>query len=88
MQPDTTHVTQQHVQQEDPQQAAPEAGRPGRSRAGGRVRAFLRGDYEEDGTFRPVRLPRWLDLLYGGLIVLFVVTCWVVFFTWLARTQG
>ncbi len=53
-----------------------------------RAVARLKGDYEEDGTNRPVRLPLWIDLSAALLIILFVVACWVVFFGWLARTQG
>ena len=52
-----------------------------------RVADRVRGDYEEDGTFRPVRLSFWVDWGSALLIILFVVTCWVVFFTWLAKTQ-
>ena len=52
-----------------------------------RMVARLKGDYVEDGEHRPVRLPFLVDWGISLLIILFVVACWVVFFTWLARTQ-
>ena len=53
-----------------------------------RVRARLGGSYEEDGVFRPVRLPVWIDLGISVLIVLTVTAGFVGFFVWLAQTQG
>jgi hypothetical protein len=54
-----------------------------------RLGALLRRQQgEEDGVFRPVRLPLWIDWGVSAGIILFVVASWVVFFTWLARTQG
>lgn len=63
---------------------------PAPVRPGWRARlvARLRGDYEEDGTYRPVRLSLGVDLAVSALIVAFVVSCWVGFFVWLAATQG
>ncbi len=55
---------------------------------GERVRARLAGHHEEDGVFRPVRLPLWIDLGIAALIVLGAVAIFVGFFLWLAHTQG
>lgn len=52
-----------------------------------RLRARLRNEYEEDGVFRPVRLPFWADLASSAVIVAFVMGVSVGFFVWLARTQ-
>lgn len=52
-----------------------------------RLRARLRNEYEEDGVFRPVRLPLWADLSISASIVAFVMGVSVGFFVWLARTQ-
>ena len=43
--------------------------------------------YEEDGVFRPVRLPLWADLTISAVIVAFATGAFVGFFVWLARTQ-
>lgn len=61
---------------------------PVRRSLGQRVRARLAGSYEEDGVFRPVRLPVWIDLGISALIVLTVAAGFVGFFVWLAQTQG
>jgi hypothetical protein len=61
---------------------------PVRRSLGERVRARLLGDYEEDGVFRPVRLPLWIDLGVSALIVLAVAAIFVGFFAWLAHTQA
>ena len=61
---------------------------PVRRSRGRRVRARLGGDYEEDGDFRPVRLPVWIDLGIAALIVLAVAAGFIGFFVWLAHTQG
>jgi hypothetical protein len=54
-----------------------------------RLGALLRREQgEEDGVFKPVRLPRWIDWGVSAGIILFVVASWVGFFSWLARTQG
>ena len=63
------------------------APRPVRRRRRDRIRARLRGDHEEDGVFRPVRLPLWIDLGIAALIVLVAAGGFVGFFLWLARTQ-
>ena len=63
------------------------APRPVRRRRRDRIRARLRGDNEEDGVFRPVRLPLWIDLGIAALIVLVAAGGFVGFFLWLARTQ-
>lgn len=52
-----------------------------------RLGARIQGDYEEDGTFRPVRLSPWVDILISVGIVVFMAACFVGFFVWLARTQ-
>lgn len=72
-------VTLEDVAAEVPVEAS-----PGRWR---RLVARLRGDYEEDGTFRPVRLTPWVDLLVSLGIVIFMAACFVGFFAWLAMTQ-
>ncbi|GAB3021794.1 hypothetical protein GCM10011376_21100 [Nocardioides flavus (ex Wang et al. 2016)] len=61
---------------------------PVRRSWGQRLRARLRGAYEEDGVFRPVRLPLWIDLGVSALIVLAAAASFVGFFAWLAHTQG
>jgi hypothetical protein len=61
---------------------------PVRRSLGERVRARLLGAYEEDGVFRPVRLPLWIDLGVSALIVLAVAAIFVGFFAWLAQTQA
>lgn len=43
--------------------------------------------HEEDGVFRPVRLPFWVDLAISAVIVAFATGAFVGFFVWLARTQ-
>ena len=54
-----------------------------------RLGALLRREQgEEDGVFRPVRLPLWLDLGVSAGIVVFMVGSFVGFFYWLAQTQG
>jgi hypothetical protein len=63
------------------------APRPVRRRRRDWIRARLRGDHEEDGVFRPVRLPLWIDLGIAALIVLVAAGGFVGFFLWLARTQ-
>lgn len=54
-----------------------------------RLGALLRREQgEEDGVFRPVRLPLWLDLGVSAGIVIFMAGSFVGFFYWLAQTQG
>lgn len=54
-----------------------------------RVRAWLtREQREEDGVFRPVRLPMWIDLGVSAAIVLAVAATFAGFIHWLAQTQG
>jgi hypothetical protein len=54
-----------------------------------RVRAWLtREQREEDGVFRPVRLPMWIDLGVSAAIVLAVAAMFAGFIHWLAQTQG
>jgi hypothetical protein len=54
-----------------------------------RLAALLRREQDqEDGVFRPVRLPLWIDWGVSFGIILFVAASWVGFFYWLARTQG
>lgn len=54
----------------------------------GRLGALLRREQgEEDGVFRPVRLPVWLDLGVSAGIVVFMAASFVGFFYWLAQTQ-
>jgi hypothetical protein len=67
-----------------------ESARPGTASSWfGRVAALLRREQgEEDGVFRPVRLPLWIDWGVSLGIVFFVAASWVGFFYWLARTQG
>jgi hypothetical protein len=55
---------------------------------GARLRARLAGHPEEDGVFRPVRLPLWVDLGISAVIVLVAVAIFAGFFLWLAHTQG
>jgi hypothetical protein len=47
----------------------------------------LRGDYDEDGVFRPVRLSPWVDLGIAGSIVVGAFGACAGFFVWLAHTQ-
>ena len=61
----------------------------GSARPPGRLRALLRREQgEEDGVFRPVRLPLWIDLTVSAAIVVLVVGGFVGFVYFLARTQG
>ena len=43
---------------------------------------------EEDGVYRPVRLPLWIDLGVSAGIVVFMAASFVGFFYWLGQTQG
>ncbi|GCD88519.1 hypothetical protein [Nocardioides sp. LS1] len=43
--------------------------------------------HEEDGVFRPVRLPLWADLAVSAVILGLVLAGFVGFFVWLAKTQ-
>jgi hypothetical protein len=52
-----------------------------------RLRARLRSRSAEDGVFRPVRLPLWVDLAISATMVAVVSGAFVGFFVWLARTQ-
>jgi hypothetical protein len=62
------------------------AARPARP---GRLRALLtREQGEEDGVFRPVRLPLWIDLGISAAIIVFVAVAFAGFIVWLAQTQG
>lgn len=54
---------------------------------GRRLATRLRRQHEEDGVFRPVRLPLWIDLAISAAIVALATGAFVGFFTWLARTQ-
>ena len=55
----------------------------------GRLRALLtREQGEEDGVFRPVRLPLWIDLGISAAIVVLVAATFAGFILWLAQTQG
>jgi uncharacterized ion transporter superfamily protein YfcC len=59
------------------------------ARPPGRLRTLLRREQgEEDGVFRPVRLPLWIDLAISAAIVVLVVGGFVGFVYFLARTQG
>lgn len=53
-----------------------------------RLGARMRGEHEEDGVFRPVRLPLWVDLAISAAIIALATAAFVGFFVWLARTQG
>lgn len=54
-----------------------------------RLGALLRREQgDEDGVYRPVRLPLWIDWGVSAGIIMFVVASWVGFFYWLAQTQG
>ena len=54
-----------------------------------RLRALLRREQgEEDGVFRPVRLPLWIDLGISAAIIVFVAVAFAGFIYFLARTQG
>lgn len=48
---------------------------------------LLRHEPEEDGVFRPVRLPLWIDLAISAAIVAVATGAFVGFFVWLAKTQ-
>ena len=81
----TTRATMQDSSDEltnDAGAAAPPA-RPGRLRA-----LLAREQGEEDGVFRPVRLPLWIDLGIAAAIVVFVAVAFAGFILWLAQTQG
>ena len=79
-------TSHQHVQDVQEFAAVPSAPPPTRL---GRVRALLtREQGEEDGVFRPVRLPMWIDLGISAAIILFVSSCFAAFVYWLAQTQG
>jgi hypothetical protein len=52
-----------------------------------KVRARLRDDYQEDGVFRPVRLPLWTELLVSAAIIAFMIGAFAGFIVFLARTQ-
>ena len=63
--------------------------RPTRPARLARLRGLLtREQGEEDGVFRPVRLPLWIDLGISAAIVLAVAVSFAGFIHWLARTQG
>ena len=54
----------------------------------GRIRALLtREQAEEDGVFRPVRLPLGLDLAISAAIIVSVGAGFAGFIYFLARTQ-
>ena len=53
-----------------------------------RLRARLCSEHEEDGVFRLVRLPLWVDLAISAGIIAVAAGAFVGFFVWLARTQG
>ena len=66
-----------------------DAGSDARPARSGRLRALLtREQGEEDGVFRPVRLPLWIDLGISAAIVVFVAVAFAGFILWLAQTQG
>ena len=48
----------------------------------------MRDEREEDGVFRPVRLPFLVDLGISAAIIAVATGAFVGFFVWLARTQG
>ncbi|WP_156411623.1 hypothetical protein [Nocardioides sp. Soil805] len=48
----------------------------------------MRDEHEEDGVFRPVRLPLLVDLAISAAIIALATGAFVGFFVWLARTQG
>jgi hypothetical protein len=53
-----------------------------------RLGALLRREQgEEDGVFRPVRLPLWIDLGVSAGIIVFMAGSFVGFFYWLAQTR-
>jgi hypothetical protein len=53
-----------------------------------RLGALLRREQgEEDGVFRPVRLPLWIDLGVSAGIIAFMAGSFVGFFYWLAQTR-
>jgi hypothetical protein len=49
--------------------------------------ARLRSRAAEDGVFRPVRLPLWVDLAIAAAMLAAASGAFVGFFVWLARTQ-
>ena len=53
-----------------------------------RIRTLLRREEVEDGVFRPVRLPLWIDLGIAAAIVVVVVGGFAGFIWFLASTQG
>lgn len=53
-----------------------------------RLRARLRNEHEEDGVFRPVRLPFLVDLAISAAIAALAAGAFVGFFVWLAWTQA
>ena len=70
-------------------QAVPSVTPAGPPAPRGRLRTLLtREQGEEDGVFRPVRLPLWIDLGISAGIVLVVAASFVGFISWLAQTQG
>ena len=53
-----------------------------------RLGALLRREQgEEDGVFRPVRLPLWIDLGISAGIIVFMAGSFAGFFYWLAQTR-
>ncbi|WP_374455876.1 hypothetical protein [Nocardioides sp.] len=58
----------------------------GRRRRG--IRDLLRREEVEDGVFRPVRLPLWIDLGISAAIVVVVIGGFAGFIWFLASTQG
>ena len=65
-----------------------DAGSDARPARSGRLRALLtREQGEEDGVFRPVRLPLWIDLGISTAIIVFVAVAFAGFILWLAQTQ-
>ena len=52
-----------------------------------RLAARLRSGPKEDGVFRPVQLPLWVDLAISAAIIAVAAVAFVGFFVWLARTR-
>lgn len=47
-----------------------------------------RDDYEDDGVFRPVRLPFWTDVGISAGVIVFMAGSFGGFIYFLAHTQG
>ena len=53
-----------------------------------RIWSVLHREEKDDGVFRPVRLPLWMDLGISAAIIVIVLGSFAGFIVFLARTQG